>query len=323
MKTNPLQRSILTVQTLLLSAVCGTAEVQPAPPSADLELLGKAAERFVEAYNQKDAAAIAALFLPQGEIVSRNGETYSGREAIQEHYAEVFADEAAPQIALEAHSVRMVGPGIVLEDGVVHLTTAEDEPVTSVAYSATHSKQADGSWLIATNRDQLEVTPPAERLKPLRWLIGEWTLEDEDGLRIDLVIHPDDAGNFLLGESLLTDVDGDSQSTHLRIGWNPATASLYWWTFDSNGGFTSGPWARNGNAWTIATTGFTADAEANSTTQTLTRLRPDSMLWEAKDRLLVDETLPDTSLRFVRRAPDPSPPDGKPAKAEEAAPEKN
>lgn len=274
-------------------------------PDAELEILGKAAERFVEAFNKKDAAAIAALFVPLGEIVESSGETYSGREAIEEHYAEVFADENAPLVALEADSVRLVAPGVVVEDGVIHLTTSDDEPVTSVAYSATHSKQPDGSWLIATSRNQPAVIPPAERLKPLHWLVGEWTLEGEDGLRVDMVLDLDDSGNYLLGESLVTDAEGDSQSTNLRIGWNPATASIYWWTFDSNGGFTSGPWARNGSDWTIATTGFTADAEANSATQTLSSLSEDSMVWTAKDRLLVDETQPDVSLHFVRRAPDP------------------
>lgn len=344
MKTNPLRRLCLPALALILSTCFSTTLAQPTTPAAatdslpdaDLELLGKAAKRFVDAYNQRDAATIAALFLPQGEIISSSGETYIGREAIQDHYAEVFADEAAPLVSLEATSVRLVGPGVVVEDGVVHLTTSEDEPVTSVAYSATHSKQPDGSWLIATNRDQPKVTPPAERLKPLHWLVGEWTLEGEDGLRVDMVLDLDDSGNYLLGESLVTDAEGDSQSTHLRIGWNPATASIYWWTFDSKGGFTSGPWARTGDAWTIATTGFTADAEANSTTQTLRRERADSMVWAARDRLLVEETLPDITLRFVRRAPDPGLAEAEPepqaadddagspdAKAGDAAPDKN
>ncbi len=323
---------------LLLSAFFCDTMAQQAPPAvppapaeaesladADLERLGKAAERFVEAFNQKDAAVIAALFLPHGEIISGSGETYSGREAIEAHYAELFAAEMVPLVALEANSVRLVAPGVVVEDGVIHLTTSDDEPVTSVAYSATHSKQPDGSWLIATSRDQPIVTAPSERLKPLHWLVGEWTLESEDGLRVDLVLDLDDGGNFLLGESLVTDAGGDSQSTHLRIGWNPATASIYWWNFDSSGGFTSGPWARNGSDWTMATTGFTADAEANSATQTLTRLRDDSMDWTARDRLLGDETLPDITHRYVRRAPDPGLAASEPkaaANSEEAAPAK-
>lgn len=321
MKTKPRHHAFLSALALVFSATSATSPaeaVQPSPaaneslPDSDLELLGMAAKRFVEAFNQKDAAGIAALFHPQGEMLSSSGETYSGREAIQAHYAEVFAGETVPLVSLEAHSVRQVGPGIAIEDGVVHFTMAEDEPVTSVAYTATHSKQPDGSWLIASNRDQPHATPPAERLKPLHWLVGEWTLEGENGFRVDMVLDLDDSGNYLLGESLVTDAEGDAQSTHLRIGWNPATASIFWWTFDSKGGFTSGPWARNGDEWTIATTGFTADAEANSNTQTLTRVRADSMLWCATDRLLVDETLPDLSLRFVRRAPDPAATDPEP-----------
>ena len=244
-------------------------------PDADLVSLGKTAERFVEAFNKKDAAAIAALFAPRGEIVDSAGEAFVGREEIEVHYAEVFAAETAPLVSLEATSVNLITPGLVAEEGLIHLTTSEDEPVTSVAYSATHAKQPDDSWLIATNRYQPGFIPPAERLKPLHWLVGEWTLEGEDGLRVDMVLNLDDSGNYLIGESLVTDAEGESQSTHLRIGWNPATASIYWWTFDSKGGFTSGPWARNGKAWTIATSGFTADAEANSTTQTLTRVRDD------------------------------------------------
>ncbi len=339
MKTWTHHRHCLPTLALILSASICDTQAQPSPPAtppaapqtetpppaqpaaptapppsaedagflsdADLELLGKAAERFVEAFNTKDAAAIAALFQPLGEIVSSSGATYTGREEIEAFHAELFADEMTPLVALEAESVRLVAPGVVVEDGVIHLTTSDEEPVTSVSYSATHAKQPDGSWLIATSRNQSEVTPPAERLKPLHWLVGEWTLEGEDGLRVDMVLDLDDSGNYLLGESLVTDAEGDSQSTHLRIGWNPATASIYWWTFDSTGGFTAGTWARNGSDWTIATTGFTADAEANSATQTLSPLSGDLMVWTATDRLLVDETLPDVSLHFVRRAPDP------------------
>ncbi|NQX01083.1 SgcJ/EcaC family oxidoreductase [bacterium] len=318
MKTRNLRRQCLPTLASFLSACFSATMAQPAPPTAapipaesdslldpDLELLGKAAKRFVEAFNQKDAAAIAALFTPHAELVSSSGETYSGREAIEAHYAAVFAAETAPLVSLEADSVRLVAPGVVVEDGMIHFTQAAGEPVTSVAYSATHRKQPDGGWLIATNRDQPEVTPPVERLKPLHWLVGEWTLEGDDGLRVDMVLDLDDSGNYLLGESLVTDAEGDSQSTHLRIGWNPATTSIYWWTFDSQGGFTSGPWARNGDDWTIASTGFTADAETNSTSQTLTQVRQDSMVWTARSRLLAGETLPDVTFRFVRRAPDP------------------
>lgn len=266
--------------------------------------LGKAAENFVKAYNGKDAAAIAALFTPQGEITGTDGITLAGRQAIEQYYKDAFAYKDAPQIALEATDVTMAAPGMAIENGMLHLTLAEDEPVRSISYSVTHVKQADGSWLMASSRSISEVITPAEQIKPLHWLIGEWTLESEDGLRIDMALDLDDRGNYLLGEALVTDAEGGSNTTNLRIGWNPATSSVYWWTFDSEGGNSSGLWARRKDDWIVESTGITADAEVTSSSQTLA-CDGDSMVWIATHRTLAGEALPDLTYRFVRRAPDP------------------
>ena len=64
----------------------------------------------------------------------------------------------------------------------------QSEPVKSISYSVTQVKQPDGSWLIASSRDHLEVTAPSEHLKPLVWLAGEWTYEGDDGVRMQLAI---------------------------------------------------------------------------------------------------------------------------------------
>jgi uncharacterized protein (TIGR02246 family) len=288
---------------------CSAQEAPPAatPEDADVESLGKAAARFVAAFNAKDAATIASLFVPAGEVISRDGSAIRGREAIEAFYRDLFAGETVPQIALEASSVHLVAPGIAIEDGIVHSTTAADEPVKSIRYSATQVKQPDGSWLIASSRDQLEVTPPSEHLKPLVWLAGEWTYEGADGVRMALAVDLDESGNFLLGEAVSTDPAGGMQTTSLRIGWNPATTSVYWWTFDSDGGNASGPWTRTGDGWLVRTSGITADGETNAATQRVSMDGGDTIIWQATDRVRAGESLPDATLRFVRRAPDPEP----------------
>lgn len=278
-----------------------------ATSDAELESLGKAAARFVAAFNAKDAAAIAGLFLPSGEIIGRNGDEIRGREDIGAFYTELFAGESVPKIALEASSVRLVAPGVAIEDGVVHLTISESEPVKSVSYSVTQIKQPDGSWLIASSRDHLEVTPPSEHLKPLVWLVGEWTYEGDDGVRMQLAIDLDNSGNFLIGEADAISPGGDLQTTSLRIGWNPATSSVFWWTFDSDGGNASGQWTRSGDGWLVRTSGITADGETNAATQKITMDGGDTIIWAATDRVRAGETQPDATLRFVRRAPDPEP----------------
>lgn len=297
-----------------------TAPAAEAAGDAELEPLGKAAARFVAAFNAKDPATIASLFLPSGEIISRHGDEIRGREDIEAYYRDLFAGETVPQIALEASSVRLVTPGIAIEDGVVHLTTAENEPVKSVSYSVTQVKQPDGSWLIASSRDHLEVTPPSEHLKPLIWLAGEWTYEGDDGVRMQLAIDLDNSGNFLIGEAVAIDPEGDLQTTSLRIGWNPATSSVFWWTFDSDGGNASGQWTRSGDGWLVRTSGITADGETNAATQKITMDGGDTIVWAATDRVRAGETQPDNTLRFVRRAPDPEPQPLAEA-PEEAAPE--
>lgn len=271
---------------------------------AMFDSLGKAAEKFVTAYNGRDAAAIAALFTPQGEITGTDDVTLVGRQAIEEYYKDAFAENNAPQIALEASDVHMAAPGMAIENGMVHLTWAEAEPVRSIRYSVTHVKQTNGSWLMASSRSISEVIQPSEQIKPLHWLIGEWTLESEEGLRMDMVLHLDDRGNYLLGEALVTDAEGGSNTTTLRIGWNPATTSVYWWTFDSEGGNSCGPWARRKDDWIVKSTGITADAEATCSSQTLAH-DGDTMVWIATHRTLAGEALPDLTYRFVRRAPDP------------------
>ncbi len=319
MKTRNFRPRVLPALALLLAAplLPASAQVYHPPDAADaqadatsdaeLESLGKAAARFVAAFNAKDAATIAGLFLPSGEIIGRNGDEIRGRGEIEAFYTDLFAGESAPQIALEAASVRLVAPGIAIEDGVVHITTAEDQPVKSVSYSVTQIKQPDGSWLIASSRDHLEVTAPSEHLKPLVWLAGEWTYEGDDGVRMELAVDFDESGNFLLGEALATDPGGDVQTTSLRIGWNPATSSVYWWTFDSDGGNASGQWTRNGDGWLVRTSGITADGETNAATQRISMDGGDTIIWAATDRVRAGETLPDATLRFVRRAPDPDP----------------
>jgi uncharacterized protein (TIGR02246 family) len=318
---NPFPRAVLPAATALVflvftqpQALCQDKAAGPQPadkpeqadkPDDAIETLGLAARRFVAAFNGRDAAAIAGLFMPNGEIRGHDGTIISGREEIETFYHGIFAADSVPGIALEASSVHFISPDIAIEDGVVHFTYAEDEPVRSISYSATQLRQADGSWLTAVSCDKLEVTPPSEQIKPLRWLIGEWTLEGENGLRVDMAIHPDERENYLLGEALITTAEGDAQSTSLRIGWNPATSSIHWWNFDSDGGHTSGQWTRQDDHWLIQNSGVTAANETTSSSQSLARDGADSMVWVATNRTVAGETLPDISFRFVRRAPAP------------------
>ena len=93
MKLHPLLRRPATAALFALLPALSTAQESSAPAdppageasaeNADVESLGKAAARFVAAFNAKDAATIASLFLPAGEMIGGDGTAYRGRGEIE------------------------------------------------------------------------------------------------------------------------------------------------------------------------------------------------------------------------------------------------
>lgn len=275
---------------------------------AEIAGLQKAAADFVTAYNKKDAAALAAMFTETGEITDlEGGDTVSGRAGIKARYEEMFGGGGeVPQMALEVASVRLVAPGVAVEDGTFHLAMpGADGPVNSTTYTAVLVKDAGGEWRIASTRSLKDVTEPSGHLASLaEALKGDWTCQ-RDGVRIDVAYGWDDSGKFLMGEMLVSRPDIDPEATTVRIGWDGSRESVVWWTFDDGGGFSEGVWSRTDDGWVVKTTGTTAQGEATSGTARLVVEGKDRMLWTVSERLLDGEAQPDLELRFVRQAPEP------------------
>ena len=296
---------IVAALVLAFSTSSGLRAEEPSPEIAGLQ---KAASEFVAAFNKKDAAALAGLFTENGEITDLNaGDVTSGRAAIQARYEAMFAAPAAPQIAIEVDSVRLVGKDLAIEDGTIHTTPPGDGvPPRSFTYTAVLQKNDAGAWQIASTRDLDDVTDAAGQLAGLaEQLKGDWTCM-RDGMRLDLAFGWDDSGNFLSGEMLATAADAKPLTTQIRIGWDAAKKAVTWWTFDDGGGFSKGEWTPTADGWLIRTEGTTADGESTSANQTLTFESKDAFLWTAGARLVDGEKLPDVEMRVVRQTPEPA-----------------
>jgi len=304
-------------------AMCSHAGLRAEEPSPEIAGLQQAAADFVTAYNRKDAAALAALFAENGEITDLAGKDItSGRAGIKARYEEIFADKDAPSIAIEVASVRLVTPGLAIEDGTFHLDLpGDDEPVRSTTYTAVLVRDGASGWRIASTRSLEDVTDAAGQLADFAAdLKGDWTCQKE-GMRIDFAFGWDSTGKFLTGEALVTRSDIEPQTTSMRIGWDGARKTITWWTFDSEGGFSKGDWTPTDEGWLLRTEGTTADGEATSGTGHLVFEGKDTMVWKATDRLVDGEKLPDNEMRFVRPAPVPAEEEtaGDPASEEPAA----
>jgi uncharacterized protein (TIGR02246 family) len=288
---------------LMLHAPVLHAE-EPAPEIAGLQ---KAASDFVNAYNKKDAAAIAKLFTEDGELSDLSGEEItSGRAEIEALYSEVLADENASSIAIEVSSVRLVTPDIAIEDGRAHFTSPGEGAIPrSIAYTAVLAKNAEGTWLIASSRTLRDVTDAAGQLAALSAaLIGEWTSTTAEGVRLDLAIGWDVSGKFLSGEMLNTTADAEPQTGTVRIGWNAAKNSIVSWMFDSEGGVIEGVWTPSETGWLIRAEGTTADGETFSAMQKITPDGKDVIQWDASQRVIAGAKQPANKMRLVRQPPE-------------------
>jgi uncharacterized protein (TIGR02246 family) len=304
MKTNRTLRASLALA--LLASPGLRAEEQPDPAIAGLE---KAAADFVVAYNDRKPDTIAALFTENGEMTDLAGEELiTGREAIKIRYEGIFAAEDVPQMAIEVDSVRLVAPNLAVEDGTVHLTPPGDDAVPrSFAYTATLLKNDAGVWQIASTRDLGDATDAAGHLADLASVLkGEWTCRNQDGVVLDLAFGWDPSGKFLAGETLTTVADGEPQEGSIRISWNAARQAIVSWIFDVGGGVIQGIWTPTEDGWLVRAEGTTADGETITATQELTRENKDTLLWSATDKVIDGEKQPDTTLRIVRQAPDPT-----------------
>ncbi|MEP4079621.1 YybH family protein [Haloferula sp.] len=297
-----------TITTCLAALLLSSSYLHADETDPRISGLAEAASRFVIAYNDKDAEAIAKLFTEDGEMCDRSGrDIISGRDSIKAHYEDVFARDQIPGIAIEVDSVRLVAPNLAIEDGTAHLTPPEDNaPHRSISYTATLLKSDAGAWEIASTRDLSDITNATGELYDLsKALNGDWTCQIDE-VRLDLAIEWDPSGKFLVGEMLTTSPDSDHQTGRIRIGWNAARESIVSWMFDSRGGTRQSIWTATEDGWLVRSEGTTADGETVTASQSVHAEDDDTIIWSSMHRVIDGEKQPDGKLRLVRRPPTPA-----------------
>jgi uncharacterized protein (TIGR02246 family) len=279
---------------------------QPPEISADEAAIRANVEAFVKAYNAGDAAAAAALFLPEGQIIGEEGEIVEGREAITERFAAAFEEDPEMAIDVFVASIRFIGSELALEVGSTAITTAPGETPVYERYTVLHVKR-DGKWSMAVVRDAPGEPPTNhERLEPLAWLVGDWIDEGDESVVATSCRWSED-GNFLL-QDLDVRVEGDhALRVTQRIGWDPVTKRIRSWVFDNEGGFSEGVWARSGDQWIIKITGVRNDGASASATNTITPVTVDRYVWSSHDRIVGSELSAPMEITVVRKPPDAAP----------------
>lgn len=284
-------------------AVADKAAVTDA--AVDKAILAEA-EATVKAFNAADAAALAGLFSPTGELVDENGNVFTGTEAITGLFKNFFEKFPKAVLEMEVTSTRPLGGELAVEEGVRRITADEGASAAQVRYVVVREKAGD-RWPIASYREFADdpAPTPHEMLMALDWLVGEWVDESPEG-RTSISVRWSDDGNFLLGDYTVT-VGGETVAASTqRIGWDPIEGRLRSWTFDSDGGYSEGEWLAGDDEWIVRSEATMPDGTSGSATMSVKLQDADHFVIESTDRVVAGAEEPDFKLVVARKPPAPA-----------------
>jgi len=121
-------------------------------------------EQILLAWNQRDAAAMAAQFEEDGNLIGFDGSQIDSRGAIEEHLQPIFADHPTPAYIAKVREIRMIGPEVGIlraVAGMVPPGLSDLNPAVNTIHTLVATKHADG-WRAAL----FQSTPAAWHGRP-------------------------------------------------------------------------------------------------------------------------------------------------------------
>jgi uncharacterized protein (TIGR02246 family) len=297
----------LSHSAIAFCVACLAWNVCVADQSADEAAIRKNDEAYVEAYNKRDAKALAALWSPEAVYIDpETGNQFVGREEIEKEFAETFAGLKDAKLEVDVDSIRFLSPNVAVENGTARVIYRDGDPDES-SYTALFVKR-DGTWLLdrvseETTAAPTELPPSSfEHLKELEWMIGSWIDQDEEAT-VQTDCEWTKNQNFINRSFAVVVGDEVDMAGMQIIGWDPVAKQIRSWIFDSDGGFAEGKWTRKDDRWFIHQNGTLPDGGRTSAVNIITRVDDDSFTWQSVNREMNGDILPNVDEVLVVRKP--------------------
>jgi uncharacterized protein (TIGR02246 family) len=290
-----MRRCGLLVLVLLISGSRSQAQ-QSDDRQADREAIKRASQEFAAAFAKGDASAVAALWTEQGEYQDDRGVLLRGPTDIAKAFAAVFKEHSGNRVEVRPASIRFLARDAAIEEGLMRNLPAGAGLPTSTLYSTLLVRE-DGRWLMAQAR---EWGTGQDRLEDLEWLLGTWQATSKDR-EVTVTFENDKKRPQIIGE-ITKEENGKVVATATwKIGIDPQRRLLRSWHFDEDGGHGQALWRRDGNRWVLESSGVLADGTPTAAPDVLTRVQADQLVWNSRDRVLGDASLPDAvPLKLTR-----------------------
>jgi uncharacterized protein (TIGR02246 family) len=272
-------------------------------PSSDELAMKARAKALIAAFNQGDAAAVAAFWTENGDYMDEGGRQYQGRKAIEDYFHKLFAAGKGAKLRVHRKSLRLVRPDLAIGDGIMEVFPPGGGPSTAARYTAVQVKQ-DGQWFFESVREAL-VTPPtqAEKLDDVSWLIGDWADEGKKGAGTHMSFSWAQNNNFIVNNFVTTLQDVPVAGGTQWIAWDAAAKSIRTWVFDSTGSISISTWTRDGDRFTSKTKTTLPDGKRATSVNILTRIDANHITVQWTHRAVDGKELPDTPIVKLVRVP--------------------
>jgi uncharacterized protein (TIGR02246 family) len=260
--------------------------------NADDDAIRKSARDFSAAFEKQDAKAIGAMWTEHGEYEDDTGKVLRGPEEIEQAYAELFKVKPGGKIEVKIQSIRFLTPDIAVEEGILRESSVGRELPSTTRYSAIDIREG-GQWKIAQCR---EWGIGQDHLDDLNWLVGKWKGSSKEQ-ELNLSFAWDEKQPILLTKLTvkpLAKSGTNVQPGAIKIGFDASRGGFHSWHSDQDGGQSRAQWLRDGNRWLINATGLTGDGKSTSAEYILSRIDNNNFTWRAVNRMLGDQSIPDS-----------------------------
>lgn len=141
--------NVLLVSSMAISSVGQVT----APPAGDEAAVRAVIERYVDARDARDAAALAALFKADADQYTTTGDWRRGRDRLLPGMAESSRQNPGSR-GIRVQAVRFVTADVALADGSYFIVGSDLERWTTIVLT-----RDGGTWRIAAIRNMTPVRP--------------------------------------------------------------------------------------------------------------------------------------------------------------------
>jgi uncharacterized protein (TIGR02246 family) len=270
---------------------------------ADKQAIDKLSQDFIQAFNNRDAAAVGANYTAEGEYIRNDSELIRGRDEIQKGYAEFFKTlKGKPKLEIQTDGLRFTSADSAVLEVTLRLKNEEGEVIAS-SWRNSLLVREDGKWKVAIVQewdrdDGLDVT-----INELAWLIGTWKVATKDR-EVTTTYEWDENKVFILGKYTVKEGDKVIESGTQKIVKDNSAGAIHSWVFQSDGGFGDGLWTRDGKKWTVDVSGVTPDGRELTATAIYIHVDANTYTWQSVDQTVDGEPIPDTQpIKVTKQKP--------------------